>query len=439
MRSIVALILSAFTAFGAVGSWNGVAFTAWNGVVQTAWNGTAISCASGGASPTYVFWENFEGTPRGWSKQNDATWVDLVSTTSPIQGSQSLYVQGDDNDTQPPYAFRTAPFGEMPDCYQFIAFVPVEGPVDDDYSREMGWMVDYPANNHLAEFDLYRFGAGDYRPRIVFNTTGTATPTAGFALNTLIGMLIRYQKGTGSNARCDVWWNPITAVVGSTLTWAKPADGSSHHAHRDDGTYTTSVEQIQWGAINRSGETNKIRYDCILVSDGVIIADNPVIPATYTTIQEQNSGSVASQRHVGFDTTDYYAGQLIDFGATITVGTVSFNVTAAGTIEGNTYKCEIWSNSGGNLGTQIAVSNGNKANSGWSAHAINFYFPTPFSHASGTSYWYVITKNAAPSSSNYIDLNLTAAGGFTGTSGFFTSAGVSSGTSTSDHMMVVYK
>ena len=34
----------------AVGSWNGVAFTAWNGIAQTAWNGTGISCASGGAS-----------------------------------------------------------------------------------------------------------------------------------------------------------------------------------------------------------------------------------------------------------------------------------------------------------------------------------------------------------------------------------------------------
>lgn len=51
------LLLSAFCfplSLMAVGSWNGVSFTAWNGVVQTAWNGTAISCASGGVDNDYT-------------------------------------------------------------------------------------------------------------------------------------------------------------------------------------------------------------------------------------------------------------------------------------------------------------------------------------------------------------------------------------------------
>jgi hypothetical protein len=52
MRIIFALLLSAFSAFGAVGSWNGAAFTAWNGVAQTAWNGSGVSCASGGGAIT---------------------------------------------------------------------------------------------------------------------------------------------------------------------------------------------------------------------------------------------------------------------------------------------------------------------------------------------------------------------------------------------------
>lgn len=48
MRKILALLfLIPLPLFAAVGSWNGVAFTAWNGVAQTAWNGTTISCASG--------------------------------------------------------------------------------------------------------------------------------------------------------------------------------------------------------------------------------------------------------------------------------------------------------------------------------------------------------------------------------------------------------
>lgn len=45
------LLLSFVQAFAAVGSWNGVAFTAWNGVAQTGWNGTSVSCAGGGGGP----------------------------------------------------------------------------------------------------------------------------------------------------------------------------------------------------------------------------------------------------------------------------------------------------------------------------------------------------------------------------------------------------
>ncbi len=42
-------------ALGAVGSWNGIAFTQWNGVAQTSWNGTTISCAGGGGgSVTWI-------------------------------------------------------------------------------------------------------------------------------------------------------------------------------------------------------------------------------------------------------------------------------------------------------------------------------------------------------------------------------------------------
>jgi hypothetical protein len=48
----LALVLAAGPGIAAVGSWNGVAFTALNGVAQTGWNGTAISCASSG--PTAV-------------------------------------------------------------------------------------------------------------------------------------------------------------------------------------------------------------------------------------------------------------------------------------------------------------------------------------------------------------------------------------------------
>lgn len=77
---------------GAVGSWNGVAFTAWNGVAQTAWNGTAISCAS---SVTYLVKQDFEGT----GYDNSETWTEVSTVidedfTPALVGTQSCQISG---------------------------------------------------------------------------------------------------------------------------------------------------------------------------------------------------------------------------------------------------------------------------------------------------------------------------------------------------------
>lgn len=51
LSTYILWIATCLFSFGAVGSWNGVAFTGWNGIAQTAWNGTSISCGAGGGSP----------------------------------------------------------------------------------------------------------------------------------------------------------------------------------------------------------------------------------------------------------------------------------------------------------------------------------------------------------------------------------------------------
>lgn len=56
IRTIVLLFAPAFMA-GAVGSWNGIGFTALNGIAQTSWNGTGISCASG-SGPVLTYQTN---------------------------------------------------------------------------------------------------------------------------------------------------------------------------------------------------------------------------------------------------------------------------------------------------------------------------------------------------------------------------------------------
>lgn len=68
---------------GAVGSWNGVSFTAWNGVAQTAWNGTAISCA--GTPTDYrtgLITELLAENANGGGASNGASVTSITNTGS---------------------------------------------------------------------------------------------------------------------------------------------------------------------------------------------------------------------------------------------------------------------------------------------------------------------------------------------------------------------
>jgi hypothetical protein len=222
------------------------------------------------SSPTYIVSEDWEGTQTGWSKQNDATKTDFDYTAAAIEGSQSLRAEGDDDSTLPPYAYRTTPFSDIDDCYAFFILKATTGPTSDDFSRELMWLVDFPANQHLLALELYRFSSSSYRLRVWSGTTGHATTAAGFTLGSTVAVWVRYQKGTGANARADVWWADASNL--NSLT--KPADGSNNHAHRDDGNYTTSVENIQLGAILRSSHGTVAVYDRVRVDD-VAIGSNP--------------------------------------------------------------------------------------------------------------------------------------------------------------------
>lgn len=98
IKILLSLFLSIAASFGAVGSWNGVAFTALNGVAQTAWNGTTISCAAGTFAPTSL--PNLVL----WLDGNDATKIFTTSALStavtadsdPVGGWKDKSTQGND-------------------------------------------------------------------------------------------------------------------------------------------------------------------------------------------------------------------------------------------------------------------------------------------------------------------------------------------------------
>lgn len=74
LKLTVSLLLAAMFAVGpglaAVGSWNGIGFTAWNGVAITSWNGTSISTGGGGGSPALIANVGTAGTANGVTSGN---------------------------------------------------------------------------------------------------------------------------------------------------------------------------------------------------------------------------------------------------------------------------------------------------------------------------------------------------------------------------------
>lgn len=81
------LLASLFTAgpgLAAVGSWNGIGFTAWNGVAITSWNGTSISTGGGGGGPALIASVATGGTINGvTSSAIDTTGANfLIATVS---------------------------------------------------------------------------------------------------------------------------------------------------------------------------------------------------------------------------------------------------------------------------------------------------------------------------------------------------------------------
>lgn len=69
IKLTISLLLASLFAVGpglaAVGSWNGIGFTAWNGVAITSWNGTSISTGGGGGSPALIDSVATGGTANG--------------------------------------------------------------------------------------------------------------------------------------------------------------------------------------------------------------------------------------------------------------------------------------------------------------------------------------------------------------------------------------
>lgn len=105
--------------------------------------------------------------------------------------------------------------------------------------------------------------------------------------------------------------------------------------------------------------------------------------------------------YVCYSNTYYYAGQGYFNDSARTIGKVAFKVTATGTISGKTYYARIWTQSGDNLATNVATSDGVTGVNAWSASEVEFVFSTPYTTTGSTNYTITIDAGSADSS-NYI-------------------------------------
>lgn len=230
--------------------------------------------AASAAAPAYLLTEDFEGTDSGWSLiNNGAGGLNLDNTTNVLEGSESFAARFDTG--LPGYGVyiqraSLLDFGTNSVLYVFFVARFMNGPTSDDYSRAFAWIKGGGGTDaHLSTLELHRVNSGAYNLR-VWSAFNYSTTTATFALGTTNAIWWKYTQGTGANGRADVWW--ASAANLSSLT--KPADGSSAHAHRDDGTYTYGSDNCGFGAFYSGGMGTEPIFDRFIASTNAI-GDNP--------------------------------------------------------------------------------------------------------------------------------------------------------------------
>lgn len=239
MRTILLLLAFCASTLGAVGNWNGVAFTAWNGVAQTSWNGTGISCASG---VTYLVEETFEGagTPTDWTTTGTGT-IDFDNTIVVIDGAQSLMLTAV---SQTPRAISPT-FAAQGEIWVYFKMIVVSLP-----SASVGLIT--VKNASAAQVMRIRVTATGLIN--VQSATGGANTTDAVSAGTLYHVLGHYLKGTGADAIVDVEFNTTGTWTGTGNKFKQLTNGDA----------TTDAVSFELGH-NASTTFNNV-YDRVLAA-----------------------------------------------------------------------------------------------------------------------------------------------------------------------------
>lgn len=170
----------------------------------------------------------------------------------------------------------------------------------------------------------------------------------------------------------------------------------------------------------------------------MLLSKRPAAAAACTTVHEQNSSSISGSYSVGAVGDNTYAGQTgWDPGSSISICKLSATLTAVGTISSQSWRMEIWTLSGANLGVLQGTSDSVTGVNSWSSTAVDFTFSSPVSVSGGTQYALVVTRGATDGS-NYVQLQRSASGGLAGIAAIFNGSGTRIDF-TEDAKLVIYK
>ncbi len=146
---------------------------------------------------------------------------------------------------------------------------------------------------------------------------------------------------------------------------------------------------------------------------------------TYTLIASNLANTYVDDWPVGSgDTGLYYSGEYVGifYGTAYTIGKVEWVMTkSAGDISGKSYRCKIWSDASGNLGTLLGTSTAVTGSNAWSNTTVAFIFPAAVSTSSG-AYYHVTLDAAGSDGSNYASITFTNVLTVSGGLGSWTSA-----------------
>jgi hypothetical protein len=127
-------------------------------------------------------------------------------------------------------------------------------------------------------------------------------------------------------------------------------------------------------------------------------------PPSYTLLYDTKTAISYSGDPLASTNANMYHGTRFT-AAGDTLSKVVFVVSKnAGDVSGKTYKARLWTLSGDDLDTAVAVSGAVAGDNGWSSSLMECIFVTPFTTSNGTDYVINLTCEEGADAANYIGI-----------------------------------